>query len=101
MKRGQIETTTHLVTDALKKATDLMSIAQLVAITGRSTHQVSAALITLRNLYGAVDAVIEYGRSYWILTGEDSRTYEKHQYTEHEKPKRKRASMLKDRGGSK
>lgn len=60
-------TTTLLVFEVLTVATDFMTVAQLVRVTGRSSSAVSAALIHLRS-HKAADFVWQGGVSYWIAT---------------------------------
>lgn len=89
-------TTTTLVIEALKAADDLLTVRQLVTRTGRSTNQVFAALVHLRN-HRVVDVVVQQEVSHWFATGDDNRQFHHDEYTEHKKPRRARAAMLKDR----
>lgn len=67
-------TTTILVSEALKKADDFLTVRQITQLTHRSSNQVTAALHHLRN-YHAVQAMPVAGTLYWYQTEEhDLRT---------------------------
>ena len=68
-------THTSKVVDALAHAeNDFMSLHQLMAATGSTNTQVSAALYHMRK-FQVVDVVIEPdGTGWWFLTGDDQRT---------------------------
>lgn len=66
-------TTTHLVLEHLRKLDDFAGVPQLVAATGRTANQVSAALCWLQKA-GVVDAVNSQDRLWWFATnGQDMR----------------------------
>lgn len=71
-KADQQPTWTSKVTDALRKADDFMSFAQLQAATGADNNQLSATLHHLKNRR-VVDAMEGDGSLWWYLTGEDTR----------------------------
>jgi hypothetical protein len=66
-------TWTHLVLRALQERDDFMDQELLLAATGASKNQLSAALIHLKR-FKAVDAVESEGRLWWCATGEDTRS---------------------------
>lgn len=66
-------TTTTLIVEALERADDFMTMAQIVAATGRTTARVNVALHHLKK-HRAIDAMAVEGRLYWYGTPEtDSR----------------------------
>ena len=71
MPRYTEVTTTTLVFGALRDVDDFLSAPMLVAKTGRSRNQVSAALIHLRKVR-AVDVIVEPGGVGWWFVTPDS-----------------------------
>lgn len=82
------DTTTGLVTAVLKERDDFMSLPQLIAATGHSRNQVTAALHNLKG-YKAVDAISAEDALWWFLTEDtDTRSTTHATITEHTKKRR-------------
>lgn len=85
-------TTTTLVTEALRKADDFMTYEMLMAVTGRSYNQITAACYHLRN-YHVVDVIIDpKGRGWWFIQpeNEDQRSRTVEERVPESAPRRKR-----------
>lgn len=67
MKRNTETTATFLVLDALKRADDFRTVAQLQSETGKSYNRVQAALHHLR-VHKAVDFVEAERKLWWFAT---------------------------------
>lgn len=66
-------TTTSLVTEALAIMDDFMNATDLAELIGRTPHRVMNALHGLKSRQ-VVDSVLNEGRLFWFLTGDDART---------------------------
>lgn len=65
MKPGRVVTTTRLVEEALRRADDFRTAAELVTITGRDKAHVAAALAHLHN-HRAVDFITQGSVRHWF-----------------------------------
>jgi len=75
-KRGTPRPTwTHLVSESLRSADDFCSMKQLIAETGGTPNQISAALHHLQKCR-VVDAVSGPDGLFWFYRGDDLRTRE-------------------------
>lgn len=87
-------TTSTRVEETLEAADDFMTAAMLSKKTGRSVHDVTSALIHLRN-YKAAECVEQDRRLWWFLTPKtDTRSKKVHERTPETKPRKKVARKL-------
>lgn len=94
MKQARVPTLTTLVQEALARADDFMTAAQLAEITKHTPNQVSTALWALSN-YKVVESVESQGRLWWFLTTTDTRTRIFEERTPETKPRRTRRATKK------
>lgn len=100
MSRAIHTTWTYLVEEALRRADDFISVAELRARTGANPNQLSATLHHLQKC-GVVDAVVAQGTLFWFYAGGDTRTYSLEVRADEERPRRPRHSRSKKELASK
>lgn len=84
---------TWQVQQALARADDFVTLAQVKQMTGLDSNHASAALHHLKK-YHVVESMESDGHLWWYLTGRDDRTLVKEEVTVEDKPRKVRRSRL-------
>lgn len=82
------------VQEALAWADDLLSLEDVILLTGCTVNQVCAALCHLHK-YRVVDSIDQEGKSYYYLTGEDCRFRHLELRTPEDRPRKQRRSCVR------